>query len=288
MRGNGNRALIIGGGRGGSAMLEMLLEEKMIQVAGVVDIVAGAPGMELARAQGVPTFTDLNEALKACEPCMVFNLTGSANVEKELARKKHVGGIMGGVEALMMWRMVTRMQEMRNELYHQAHHDPLTGVYNRRYMLDRLRQGLAEAVRYDMPLSLVLIDLDHFKDINDNFGHAAGDAVLKGVVCVLQQCLRQADILARWGGEEFLVLLPQTDRTQAAMAARKWLEHVSAAPMDLGDGQSGIVTFSAGVAAFNSAWADEGMDRAVDAFLECVDQRLYRAKEAGRNRVADR
>jgi len=106
---NGNRVLIVGGGRGGSAMLEMLLEEKMIQVAGVVDTVADAPGMELARAQGIPTFTDLHEARNVCEPCMVFNLTGSTDIEKELIRKNHTGGIMGGVEALLMWRMVTRM-----------------------------------------------------------------------------------------------------------------------------------------------------------------------------------
>jgi len=287
MGNSSNRALIIGGGRGGSAMLEMLLEENMIHVVGIVDRKPGAPAMQMAQAQGIPAFTDLSEALKACEPCMVFNLTGNMDVEKELARKKHTGGIMGGVEALMMWRMVTRMQAMQKELYHQAHHDPLTGVYNRRYMLDRLSQSVAEAVRYDMPLSLVLIDLDHFKDINDSFGHAAGDAVLKGVVKALQACLRQADILARWGGEEFLVLLPQTDKAQATIAARKWLDHVSAVPMDLGDGQTRTVTFSAGVAAFDKAWMDRGMDKAVDAFLERVDRCLYRAKEGGRNRIVE-
>ncbi len=285
MKNDNNRALIIGGGCGGCAMLEMLLEEKMIRVVGVVDIVADSPGMELARASGIPTFTDLDEALKDCEPCMVFNLTGDMKVNEKLTKKNHMGGIIGGVEALMMWRMVTRMQEMQNELFHLAHHDPLTGIYNRRYMLDHLKHGLEEALRYDMPYSAVLIDLDLFKSVNDTHGHAAGDAVLKGVVSAVQECLRQSDMLGRWGGEEFLVLLPHIDGAHAAMAAHKWLNHVSASTIDLGNGQSKAITFSAGVAAFDKSWMEKGVEKAMDAFLECIDNRLYRAKEAGRNRV---
>jgi len=282
---DGNRALIIGGGRGGSAMLEMLLEEKMVHVVGVVDTVADAPGMELARASGIPAFTSLEKALKACEPCVVFNLTRDLNINSELARLGHTGGVVGGIEALMMWRMVTRMQQLQRDLYHQAHHDPLTGAFNRRYMMNQLRHGIVEAGRYGIPYSVVLIDLDNFKRVNDSYGHAAGDAVLKGVVSRLEECLRAADILGRWGGEEFLILLPHATGSQAALAAHKWLRHVSASPMDLGSEQSIAITFSAGVAAFDKAWLDEDVEKAIDTLLECVDNRLYRAKEAGRNRV---
>jgi len=285
VKNDSNRALIIGGGRGGCAMLEMLLEEQLIHVVGVVDVVSDAPGMELARVAGISTFADLDEALKACQPCMAFNLTGNMLVNEELLSKNHVGGVVGGVEALMMWRMVTRMQEMKNVLYHQAHHDQLTEVYNRRYMIERLNQGIAESVRYDMPYSAALIDLDHFKSVNDTHGHAAGDAVLKSVVSAIQTCLRQSDILGRWGGEEFLVLLPHIDGEHAVMAAHKWLKHVSASPVDMGDGQSKVITFSSGVATFDKAWMEKGQGKALDTFMECIDNRLYRAKDAGRNRI---
>lgn len=285
MNDGSNRALIIGGGSGGCAMMEMLWEEKLIQVAGIVDAMADAPGMELARARGVPTFLSIDEALKACEPCMVFNLTGDMQLDRELAEKGHIGGIIGGVEALMMWRMVTRLQEMQNTLFYQAHHDPLTGAYNRRYMIDHLEQGISEADRYDLPYSIVMMDLDHFKQINDTYGHAAGDAVLNGVVSSVGQRLRQADILGRWGGEEFLVLLPHADETQALSAAGKWLKHISAKPMDMGNGESRTVTFSAGVAVFDKKWMKRGKSKAVDAFLERADKSLYQAKMTGRNRV---
>lgn len=266
-------------------MLEMLLEEQMVHVVGVIDTVAGAPGVELARASGVPTFTTLNDALEACGTCMAFNLTGDMKVAEELAKRNHVGGIIGGVEALMMWRMVTRLQKMQNELYYLAHHDPLTGVYNRRYILDHLEQDIAAAVRYGTPYSAVLIDLDHFKCINDIHGHAAGDAALKGVVGVVQKSLRQTDIMGRWGGEEFLVLLPHINGAHAELAANKWLKQVSSSPIDLSNGQSKTITFSAGVAAFNKSWMENGAEKALNTFLECMDNRLYQAKEAGRNRV---
>jgi len=285
MQDNSNQVLIIGGGRGGSAMLEMLLEEKMVHVAGIIDTIADAPGMELARAVGIPAFTNLDNALKACEPCIVFNLTGNVNVSRELEGKEHKGGVIGGVEALMMWRMVTRIKEMQKDLCHQANHDPLTGVYNRRYLMDHLEQGITEAVRYDMPYSAVMIDLDHFKLVNDTYGHAAGDAVLKGVVSCLREDLRQSDRLCRWGGEEFLVLLPHIDAPGAMLAANKWRKHVSGGPMDLGNGQSKTITFSAGVSTFDKAWMEKGAEKAMEAFLECMDNHLYRAKAAGRNRI---
>lgn len=280
-----NRILIVGGGRGGSAMLELMLDEEMVSVVGIVDVLPDAPGMDLARSRGIPAFTRLEQALAVCEPCMVFNLTGNVKVEEELHMLGHAGGIVGGVEALMMWRVVTRMKEMQRELFHQAQHDQLTGIYNRRSILEHLRRGVHETERYGIDYSAVMIDIDHFKHINDAYGHAAGDKALTGLVLRLQSCLRNTDIFGRWGGEEFMVLLPHIDGPRATVAARKWLRCVATEPMDLGKGKAQIVTFSAGVASMDKAWMKKGTDAAVDAFLECLDKRLYRAKESGRNRV---
>lgn len=268
-------------------MLEMFLEEKMVHITGVVDTQPDAPAMELARASGIPVFTDLDAALATCEPCLVFNLTGKDDINHVLINKGHIGGIVGGVEALMMWKMVTKLQEMQKALYYQAHHDPLTGAYNRRYVLDHLQQGLNESVRYDKPYAVAMLDLDYFKAVNDSLGHAAGDAVLKGLVERLQECLRNADILGRWGGEEFLILLPNMDLGHALMAAKKWLAHVSRSPIQLDDRHSKTITFSAGVAAFDRSWMQYGMERAMDRLLQCADRHLYHAKETGRNKVVD-
>jgi len=284
---HGNRVLIIGGGPGGRAMLEMFLEEKMVQVTGIVDTREDAPAMDLARTSGIPVFTDLDAALAACEPCLVFNLTGNDEVHQVLIGKGHIGGIVGGVEALMMWNMITKLQEMQKALYYQAHHDPLTGAYNRRYVLDHLQQGLNEAGRYNKPYAVAMLDLDHFKAVNDSLGHAAGDAVLTGTVNRLQECLRNADILGRWGGEEFLILLPNMDLRHASMAAQKWLKHVSGSPIRLDEKHSKVITLSAGVAAFEQSWMQYGTDRAMDRLVQCADRHLYHAKKTGRNKVID-
>jgi len=280
-----NRILIIGGGRGGSAMLELMLDEEMVSVAGIVDVLPDAPGMNLARSRGIPTFTRLEHALAVCGPCIIFNLTGDVKVENKLQMLGHSGGIVGGVEALMMWRVVTRLKEMQRELFHQAQYDQLTGIYNRRSILDHLRRGVHESERYGIAYSAVMIDIDHFKRINDAYGHAAGDKALTGLVSRVQSCLRNTDIFGRWGGEEFLILLPHIDGPQAAVAARKWLRCVATEPMDLGKGKAQIVTFSAGVASMDKAWLKKGTDAAIDAFLECLDKQMYKAKESGRNRV---
>jgi len=280
-----NRILIVGAGRGGSAMLELMLDEEMIQVAGIMDISPDANGLKLARQHGIPTFTSLKAALDACEPCIVFDLTHSIAIEEDLKRHGHTRGIVGGVEALMMWRMVMRMREMKEEFFYQARHDQLTGIPNRRCMLEHLRHGIQENARYKTDYSAVLIDIDHFKHINDTYGHVSGDKALVSLVVRLQAGIRSADIFGRWGGEEFLVLLPHTDELMAAQAARNWLSYISSEPMDLGNGKFQTVTFSAGVASFERAWLKNGIDIAVDTFLGKLDDQLYRAKASGRNRV---
>lgn len=160
-----------------------------------------------------------------------------------------------------------------------ASHDPLTGVLNRRAFSERLEYEFAQVHRYGGELSLAIVDLDHFKQINDTYGHDVGDLVLKQIAGQLARQLRETDTLARYGGEEFVCLMPMTARPGALLALERLRESVV-------DGQWGYtgnpleVTFSAGVADFASV----GTNRAA-ALLKAADLALYRAKAAGRDRV---
>lgn len=177
------------------------------------------------------------------------------------------------------------MQEMRRSLKRLADRDPLTGLFNRRVMMDRLRGDIAEILRYDIDYSAALLDIDDFKKINDTFGHLAGDAVIKSIVSAVKSQLRDADILGRLGGDEFLVLMPHCDCAQATAAAQRWLDRRTEKKVALGAGRSIHITFSVGVASFDSAWAKKGKREALNLFLETLDENMYEAKRAGRAKV---
>jgi len=284
LRSDPSRVVIIGAGEGGTAMLDMASGEALIDVVGMVDLNDQAMGMIQAKAQGIATYTNVEEGLKACAPCVAFNLTSNEMVEEVAANILGVGGVIGGLEARLIWRMVTDLQHAKRDLQYQATHDPLTGLYNRRFVTEQLEREVDQAIRYGAECTVVLIDLDLFKDVNDTYGHVAGDEVLKLVSNVLRQSVRSADILGRWGGEEFIVLLPYTDVQSATIAAEQWLKRVSELPIELSDGTKLKVTFSAGVTALQ---VHKGVSNQahVDALLNDVDARLYAAKDAGRARV---
>ncbi len=157
-----------------------------------------------------------------------------------------------------------------------ANSDALTGLQNRRRATERLEAELARARRYGTPLSVILTDIDHFKQVNDRFGHNMGDEVLVRVASTLQETLRQVDLVGRWGGEEFLVILPDTDLDGARIVAERLRLGVEAIPPFV-EGPA-RVTSSVGVASFR------GEENSA-VFVDRADQALYRAKEAGRNRV---
>jgi two-component system cell cycle response regulator len=159
--------------------------------------------------------------------------------------------------------------------------DGLTRLLNRRTVHQRLNEELERARRYGAPLAIALCDLDHFKAVNDTYGHLAGDAVLVHVAEVLRQHARAADVIGRYGGEEFLVLLPNTDADSAVRAAVRLREALALHPAPLGAGAQLEVTGSLGVAALSELTPDAG----ADALLALADRRLYEAKAAGRNRV---
>lgn len=155
--------------------------------------------------------------------------------------------------------------------------DGLTGAYNKRYLFESLGRELPRANRYKRPLSVLMVDIDHFKSINDDYGHLAGDAVLKELSSVIQGRLRPDDVLSRYGGEEFVVVLPETDLAGAATAAESLRALVETSHFHF-EGEPIKVTISIGVAQYDGT-SD------VTALLKAADDKLYEAKNSGRNRV---
>ena len=168
---------------------------------------------------------------------------------------------------------------VRNSLRQQSIRDPLTGLYNRRFLEEFLLRELARADRKKHPLSIITLDIDHFKRINDSLGHAAGDIALRRVGLLLQGFVRQSDIACRVGGEEFSVLLPEASLQIAAQRAEDIRKAVQDLKLKFGDSELGAITVSLGVAAF----PDHGTS--VDALIHAADQALYDAKDRGRDRV---
>lgn len=157
--------------------------------------------------------------------------------------------------------------------------DQLTGLYNRRYMMNQLHQLMKRALIGGRPLSVIALDIDHFKSVNDTYGHAAGDEVLRDVAERLQANVRPIDIVCRPGGEEFLVILPDTEGDRGAAAAERIRRSVAGEAFQLPNKTEIDVTLSAGVAIL------AGMDDTASALLSRADKALYRAKNEGRNRV---
>ncbi len=176
--------------------------------------------------------------------------------------------------AVVVFQDVTERRRMEAELERRATTDRMTGAWNRAHFEDLMREEGERARRSGLPVSLVMFDLDRFKAVNDNFGHAAGDLVLKTLVDRVCAELRVNDRLGRWGGEEFMVLLPDTDRDGAVTMA----ERLRAAARDEPFETVGRVTISLGV----GQWCP---GENADTFLSRLDQALYRAKEKGRDRV---
>jgi len=211
-----------------------------------------------------------------------------ANVAFELGRHGGAGWgtlsgaaiAFGGVLLLsaVVLRMVFVVEHARRRLAVMATQDDLTGVYNRRHFLDVAEREWARCQRYNDDVALLLIDVDHFKSINDTHGHSAGDAALVEIARSASQTLRQADLLARFGGEELIVLLPRTDPLGALDVAERIRERVAARRVPWNDIEL-CSTVSIGVA---SIGADHS---SLDLVLRDADEALFAAKQAGRNCV---
>lgn len=173
--------------------------------------------------------------------------------------------------AILAYEVVGRAERLRRA----AIKDMLTDLPNRSYAETRTQAEFSRARRYKQPLTIVAVDVDRFKSINDRFGHAAGDRVLRSIASTLREHLRISDVVARWGGEEFLLLLPQTDKEAAVEKVQELLQLVAATELPVPH----TATISAGIASYPSDAED------INELLLEADRRLMRAKESGRNCV---
>lgn len=188
-----------------------------------------------------------------------------------------IGGAVG--QALVRVQAEARLRERADELAHLATRDDLTGVWNRREADRRLTEGVQRAAMDGAPFSIALLDIDHFKEVNDTHGHAVGDRVLVALATRLQAACRAADTIGRWGGEEFLLVLPSTDAARARIIAERARRALADAPLEC-DGLRLHVTASLGVATSSADWPTSA-----DELLLAADRALYAAKDGGRNLV---
>jgi diguanylate cyclase (GGDEF)-like protein len=209
---------------------------------------------------------DTERAVKDREISRLRNV----ELEREIAERRQA-------EAAL-WEVKAQLEEANRELRAISIRDALTGVFNRRYLDERLAEAFALARRQAQPLSVMICDVDDFKRINDTFSHAVGDEVLRAIAGILRQHVRQSDIVARFGGEEFVVLFPFATLEQAAMAAEKLCALVREHPW-AGIHPRLAVTLSAGVAQAHGHPDHEKL-------LADADAKLYEAKRLGKNRVA--
>jgi diguanylate cyclase (GGDEF)-like protein len=198
----------------------------------------------------------------------------SASNDREHARCQQLGAAIAEQIALTISNL-----DLQEALRAQATRDPLTGLYNRRYMQEFLEREIHRARRRDRPLAAMLLDIDHFKRYNDSYGHPAGDEALRFVAETLLNSVRAEDLACRYGGEEFVVLLPECSLQQAAVRAEEIRNRLKQLYEERAGELPQVITASIGVAAF-----PETTDQ-VDLLLKCADGALYHAKNAGRDRV---
>jgi diguanylate cyclase (GGDEF)-like protein len=180
--------------------------------------------------------------------------------------------------ALALAHSMRQQQLAAVHAQHLAHHDPLTALYNRRAFLELATPTWNGAVQENRPLSIVVMDVDHFKRINDQHGHAVGDRTLVEAATLLSGLCRKTDIVARWGGEEFVVLCPEMDATEASRFAERIRQAVLAMRVRTAAGPIGL-TASFGV-------AQRAQHTDLQDLISAADGRLYEAKNQGRNRIA--
>lgn len=230
----------------------------------------------------------------------IFGITDCAFIEKPEKKDNGCGmmKVLRGSRGLLYFmvrdfgkinkaKMTTLLAQLelflkRSQLYREIQElsitDGLTGVYVRRYFLERLKEELSRANISGSTLSYILLDVDRFKNINDTYGHIVGDAVLKGIAGILSQSLRSIDMCARFGGEEFCLMLPETTKEQAFVVAERIRLRVEEAKI-MAYNENLTCTISIGVASYPD---DAGQ---INALIDKADKALYRAKAQGRNQV---
>lgn len=214
-----------------------------------------------------------SQAAVAIENADLYQRLNALNLSLEQKVSERTAELTAANEAL---------RRLNKELEEVSITDALTHVYNRRYFMERLRQELKRVGRYGPPASLLMIDIDHFKRVNDTWGHQAGDTVLSGVASLIKSSLRETDIFARYGGEEFGLIATATNADGAAVLGERIRGLVERSEF-VHEEKSLRVTVSIGIA----TWSP-GIKEDFDAMIRLADEALYRAKHEGRNRVCIR
>ena len=210
----------------------------------------------------------------------------TAYADNETLQRSEQSGAYGYIlkpfnepELLVTIRLALQKHNQYKDLHQQSTRDALTGLFNRRFLEETLGNEEAKYKRHQNSFSIILIDVDHFKQFNDTHGHAAGDYVLQAVSGLLQHQVRETDLVCRYGGEEMLILLPECDLAQAGAIAETLRSKLAALSLSFEGGDLGSVTASLGVACYPHHGAT-GSET-----IKTADQCLYQAKQTGRNRV---
>jgi diguanylate cyclase (GGDEF)-like protein len=279
--GLGSPCLILFSGDEPGRRFDLDLGERVIGRGADVDVAVDGPGISRRHA-----------ALTVTPDSVTLRDLGSANSTYVNHARVAAPVLLKDGDLVRLANVLFRFHDRRSldallhdRLYRLATVDPGTGVFNRRYTLEALKLELARARRSGQPLSLVCCDLDHFKVVNDSYGHSAGDVVLQDSAARLRAELRAGDVIGRWGGEEFLVLLRETGLEQACALAERLRATMADNRFALPPVAPGALpvmhrqTISLGVAVLDERVRDEG------ELLGIADRRLYAAKRSGRNRV---
>ena len=257
-------------------MIDLFLDDPMIFMVGIVDQDPAAPAMAIARKNGIPTFTNLDEAMEASSPCLVLNLSADEDVTTYVASKLGQNNVVGGFQARFLWKLVTRLKKTNEHVFHLANHDALTGLPNRLLFYDRLNQEILKARRSKELVGVLFLDLDGFKLINDTDGHDAGDLLLQAVAKRIKTCVRDSDTVARMGGDEFTVIVSNVGITENInLVAKKVIDAISA-PILL-NGKNCSVGISIGI----SIYPKHG--ETSDRLVKVADTAMYLAKQSGKN-----
>lgn len=223
--------------------------------------------MAIAQFVAVTTFVALSFPLDRVPPAGAYGVFSWAD---------QVSRVVLLAAATMLNVYIVRGIQKQREL---SNADPLTGLFNRRFFDDYILSEIARAARFQGRMAVAMIDVDWFKQFNDQYGHAAGDVALKNVARAMQLAVRRSDLVARYGGEEFVVLLREADPAQALERVEQIRQAIQSEPHEIGDPRPVHITVSAGVA----AWPQDG--NTVGDLMATADRRLFQAKGAGRNCV---
>jgi len=259
----------------GNDVLEIVQEEKIDLI--LLDIM-------MPQMDGFEVCQKLKEDLKTKDIPIIFitAMSDEDSIEKayDIGGSDYVTKPFKPKELLARVKRELQLQDLQNELKLLASTDPLTKLYNRRYFMKTAKTILDLAQRNKTTTSVIILDIDKFKRVNDVYGHKVGDDVLVVLASSLLKNSRKSDITGRWGGEEFLLLLPGTDLNGAFIIAEKIRKKVEELVVSLENEQTLQFTVSLGVSEFNSK-----DDKNIGASINRADKALYRAKESGRNRV---